>query len=54
MIDAQTIIRAINRADTARDHLRETYLPGSRTGGPRAQNAAPPPRSMLANSIKSI
>ncbi|MCT1710227.1 helix-turn-helix domain-containing protein [Dermabacter hominis] len=42
MIDAQTIIRAINRADTARDYLRETYLPGSRTGGPRAQNAAPP------------
>lgn len=42
MIDAQTIIRAVNRADIARDYLRETYLPGSRTGGPRAQNAAPP------------
>lgn len=42
MIDAQSVIRAVNRADTARDYLRETYLPGSRTGGPRAQNAAPP------------
>lgn len=42
MIDPQTIIRAINRADTARDYLRETYLPGTRAGGPRAQNAAPP------------
>lgn len=42
MTDAQSIIRAINRADTARDYLRETYLPGTRQGGPRAQNAAPP------------
>lgn len=42
MTDAQSIIRAINRADTARDYLRETYLPGSHTGGPRAQNTAPP------------
>ncbi|MGX6402814.1 helix-turn-helix domain-containing protein [Dermabacter hominis] len=42
MIDPQSVIRAINRADTARDYLRETYLPGSRAGGPRAQNAAPP------------
>lgn len=42
MIDAQSVIRAINRADTARDYLRETYLPSTRTDGPRAQNAAPP------------
>lgn len=42
MIDAQSIIRAINRADTAREYLRVTYLPGSRAGGPRAQNTAPP------------
>lgn len=42
MIDPQNIIRAINRADTARDYLRETYLPSTRTDGPRAQNAAPP------------
>lgn len=41
-MDAQTIIRAINRADTARDYLRETYLPGTPQNGPRAQNAAPP------------
>ena len=42
MIDPQNIIRAINRADTARDYLRETYLPGTPQNGPRAQNAAPP------------
>lgn len=42
MIDPQTIVRAINRADTARDYLRETYLPGTPQSGPRAQNAAPP------------
>lgn len=42
MIDAQSVIRAVNRADTARDYLRETYLPSSRTGGPRAQNPEPP------------
>ncbi|WP_279063664.1 helix-turn-helix domain-containing protein [Dermabacter hominis] len=42
MIDPQNIIRAVNRADTARDYLRETYLPGTHQGGPRAQNAAPP------------
>lgn len=41
-MDAQNIIRAINRADTARDYLRETYLPGTPQNGPRAQNAAPP------------
>lgn len=42
MIDPQNIIRAINRADTARDYLRETYLPGTPQNGPRAQNPAPP------------
>lgn len=42
MIDPQNIIRAINRADTARNYLRETYLPGTPQNGPRAQNAAPP------------
>lgn len=41
-MDAQTIIRAINRADTARDYLRETYLPGTPQNGPRAQNPEPP------------
>ena len=42
MIDPQNIIRAVNRADTVRDYLRETYLPGTHQSGPRAQNAAPP------------
>lgn len=42
MIDPQSVIRAVNRADTARDYLRETYLPGTPQNGPRAQNAAPP------------
>lgn len=42
MIDPQSVIRAINRADTARDYLRETYLPGTPQNGPRAQNTAPP------------